>query len=76
MRLMKYETIKGNPSLNYNLQMESVKKKKRFHWMLILFSFILYLFCEIKIFVGSHSRIQHMFLREVPVTVNNTKTQK
>lgn len=29
MRLLKYETIKGNPSLNHNLQMESVKKKKR-----------------------------------------------
>lgn len=43
MRLLKYETIKGNPSLNHNLQMESVKKKKKkFHWMLILIFFILF----------------------------------
>lgn len=42
MRLLKYKTIKGNPSLNLNLQMESVKKK--FHWMLILLFFILFFF--------------------------------
>lgn len=41
MKLLKYETIKGNPSLNHNLQMESVKKKKKkVHWMLFFFVFV------------------------------------